>query len=53
MKCEGIKKYKLPVMKNSHGDVKHSAGNAVRNFVITVAGGQRLLELRGGHSVCV
>ena len=34
-KGRGIKKYKLPVTKNSHRDVKYSIGNTVNNIVKT------------------
>ena len=36
---KGIKKYKLPVIKQvSHRDVMYSTGNTVNNIVITLYG---------------
>ena len=43
---EGIKKYKLPVIKQiSHEDVRYSIGNTVNNIVITLYGDRWLLDL--------
>ena len=46
-KGEGINKYKLPVMKNSHRNVKNSIGNIDSNIVITICGVRWVLGLLG------
>ena len=37
-KGEGIKKYKLAAIKNTHRDVKYNVENIVNNIVITIYG---------------
>ena len=52
-KDEGIKKYKLAVMKQSW-DVKYGTGNIANNTVIIRYGTRRVLEIStqgGGHFV--
>lgn len=46
-KGKGIKMYKLPDVKHSHGAVKHSTRNRVNNAVLTTYGIRWILNLPG------
>ena len=45
---KGIKKYKLPVIKNSQEDVQYSIGNVINNIVIALYGIRCILDLSEG-----
>ena len=45
--AKGIKMSYLPVIKNSHGNVKYSTGEIVNNAVMTMYGARWVLDLLG------